>query len=299
MKRLTALLLVLLVAALSLAALDFTSIDSLYDRDIDDQRVYDTLQEMLSKATTKEDKAEVLWRLSRVCVDLGDGLDDDEKTARIAIYEKGEAFAKQSIEANPNPMAYLWKCCNIGRWGQTKGVLNSLFKVDPMKADLKVVTDQFNCVDSSEAWYTLAVLYDSVPGMFGGDTNMAISYARVACDTIPGNKIYGGTYKALAEMLYKRNWTAKKRSTEIAKFQTKWNKETSSNFTKYGYYEGKDGASGLTLWSKAKIGQMSDRQEALIVLKYAQAVYKAASYHTESDEDNYEDIQELIEEWSK
>ena len=299
MKKVVSMLVVLLIAVLAVAALDFTSVDDTYVKDIDDQKVYDTLKGMLSQAQTNEEKAEVLWRLSRVCVDLGDELDDDDKDAKFKKYEEGEAYALQSIEANPNPMAYLWKCANIGRWGQTKGIMNSLKKADPMKEDLKVVTDKFNCLDSSECWYTLAVLFDSLPGMFGGDSNFAISYARAACDTIPSNVIYGGTYKALAEMLYKRDWSAKKRATEIGKMQTKWGKETKSNYTKYGYYEGANGADAMPIWTKTKLSAMSDKQEALVILKYAQAVYNATKYHTDGDEDNYEEIQELIAQWSK
>ena len=44
---------------------------------------------------------------------------------------------------------------------------------------------------------------------------------------------------------------------------------------------------------------MSDRQEALVILKYAQAVYNVTKYHTKSDDDNYEEIQDLIAQWSK
>jgi len=284
---------------MALAALDFKSVDDIYDKNLDMQKVYTTLKGMLSEAKTNEEKSEVLWRLSRVCVSIGDELDDDEKDAKFAIYEEGESYAIQSIEAYPNPMAYLWKCANIGRWGQTKGVMNSLKKADPMKADLKVIFDEFNYLESSEAWYTMAVLFDSLPGMFGGDSNAAISYGRAACDTIPADKIYGGTYQKLAEMLYKRDWSAKKRASEINKIQGKWNKETSSNYAKYAFYEGKDGAGANPIWTKTKLSDMSDKQEALVILKYAQAVYNSRSFHTESDEDNYEEIEDLIEEWTK
>lgn len=84
---------------------------------------------MLKEAKTADDKAGVLWRLSRVCVDLGDALEEGDKKGKFAIYEEGEKYALQSIEAKPNYLAYLWKCANIGRYGQTKGVLDSLGKV--------------------------------------------------------------------------------------------------------------------------------------------------------------------------
>ena len=299
MKKLVILLVMLLVAAMALAALDFTSVDDLYDSGADNQKVYTTLQSMLKEAKTAEEKSEVLWRLSRVCVDLGDKLDEKDKNGKFAIYTEGENYALESIAAKPNYLAYLWKCANIGRYGQTKGVMDSLGKVKPMKADLKVIIDDFGVLNSSETWYTLAVLNDAVPGILGGDSDAAISYMRIACETIPAKYIYGGTYKALAEMLYKRDWSASKRAKEIAKIQKKWDKETKSNFDKYAYYEGAKGADATPIWTNTKLSAMSDRQEALVILKYAQAVYNARPNHTKGDEKNYAEIQELITEWSK
>ena len=177
--------------------------------------------------------------------------------------------------------------------------MDSLGKVKPMKADLKVITDDFKVTDCSEAWYTLAVLYDKVPGIAGGDSVAAVSYMRAACDSIPAKYIYGGTYKALAEMLYDRNWSADKRAKEIKKMQTKWEKETKSNFDKYAYYEGSKGADAIPKWVNAKLSAMSDRQEALVILKYAQNVYNSRKEHTASDDKNYKEIQELIDKWSK
>ncbi|MBO4425133.1 MAG: hypothetical protein J5768_06420, partial [Spirochaetales bacterium] len=155
MKKLVILLVMLLVAAMALAALDFKSVDDLYDSGKDNQKVYDTLQAMLKEAKSGEEKSEVLWRLSRVCVDLGDDMDEKDKNGKFAIYTEGENYALDSIAAKPNYLAYLWKCANIGRYGQTKGVMDSLGKVKPMKADLKVIIDDFKVLDSSETWYTL------------------------------------------------------------------------------------------------------------------------------------------------
>ena len=296
MKKLITLLAMLLVAAMMLVALDFTTVDNLYDQGSDNQKVYDTLQSMLKEAKTNEEKSEVLWRLSRVCVDLGDKLDEKDKKGKYAIYDEGEGYALKSIEAKPNYQAYLWKCANIGRYGQTKGVLSSLSKVDPMKADIKVITDTFNVLDSSEAWYTLGVLFDKVPTL---SAVKAVSYMRAACDTIPAKYIYGGTYKALAELLYDRNWSADKRNKEIAKMQKSWNEETKSNFDKYAYYEGAKGVDAMPKWTNTKLSAMSDKQEALVILKYAQSIYNSRKEHTASDDKNYKEIQELIDKWSK
>lgn len=299
MKKIASILVLLMVLVMALTALDFKAVDDLYDQGSDNQMVYDSLQGMLKNAKSDAEKSEVLWRLSRVCVDLGDKLDEKDKNAKFAIYTEGENYAIQSIEAHPNYLAYLWKCANIGRYGQTKGVMDSLAKVKPMKADIRVITDDFNVVDSSETWYTLGILQNKVPGIFGGDSVAAISYMRAACDTIPAKYIYGRTYEDLAIQLYDRDWSAKKRASEIEKMKNKWDRETKSNYDKYAYYEGSKGANANPIWTKTKLSAMSDRQEALVILKYAQAVYNSRKNHTKSDDRNYEEIQELINKWSK
>ena len=299
MKKLIMVLMALLVCAVAFAALDFTEMDALYLTDEHDQEVYDKLTIMLDQATEGEEKANVLWRLSRVCVDLGDAIDKSDKKARFAIYEEGEQYALDSIAAYPTAQGYLWKCSNIGRWGQTKGVFDSLAKAKPMVQDLEVMIDDLGCLDSSEAWYVLAVLYDSLPGkpISFGNSNAAISYGRIACDTIPRNVIYGGTYKQLAEMLWNRNWNAKKRASEISKMQKNWDKET-SNIEKYKYYEGANGAQVYPLWTKTALSSMTDRQEAVVILKYAQAVFEGRKTHTQADVDNYNEIAALLKEWT-
>lgn len=299
-KTLILLLSLMFICASAFASLNFTEVDALYLTDEQDQEVYDKLQQMLGQASTNEEKAEVLWRLSRVCVDLGDAIDKSNKSARFAIYEEGEQYALDSIAANPTPQGYLWKCSNIGRWGQTKGVLDSLAKAKPMYEDMVYLTDTLNCLDSSEAWYILAVLFESLPGspISFGNRNYAISYGRLACETIPKNVIYGGTYKQLAETLWARNWNAKKRTSEFAKMQKKWDKENSSNIEKYKYYEGSEGANSSPIWTKTQYSAMSDRQEAVVILMYAQKVYESRSTHTQADTKNYEEIAALLSEWT-
>ena len=97
----------------------------------------------------------------------------------------------------------------------------------------------------------------------------------------------------------KRDWSASKRAMELTKMQKKWDKETKSNFDKYAYYEGAKGADAMPVWTKTKLSAMSDRQEALVILKYAKAVYNSRPSHTAGDEKNYAEIQDLINEWSK
>ncbi len=288
---------VLCACTMAFAQVSFEQADLLYFTD-KPQESKQLLLDLKSQASTADEEAQALWRLARVQVTLGDNIPKSDKAARFAAYEEGQAYAEQSIAVAPGPMGYLWKASNVGRWGQTKGALNSLSKAKPMDADLRIVINDFGCLDSSEAWYVLASLYDQLPGkpMSFGNSQTAISFARAAVDTIPSNVIYPGTYQGLAEMLWKRNWNIKKRTTEIAKLQDKWDSAT-DDYTKYGFYEGKLGVANQPYYSSVQLGQMSDRQEAVMLLLYAQAVYKSRAFHSQGDIRNMEEIDALVQDW--
>lgn len=297
-KKTVAVLMVLVIAGALWAAVDLSQADSLYLMDKPAECKAE-LEKQLAQASNASERSEVLWRLARVQVTLGDDLDKNDKEGRFAAYELGQEYAEQAIAEKPSSMGYLWKASNIGRWGQTKGPLNSLSKSKPMLADLRVLVDDLGCLDSSEAWYVLASLYDQLPGkpISFGDSQYAISFARAAVDTIPSEVIYPGTFQTLAEMLWKRNWNMSKRVAEITKKQDKWNKGGGTNFDKYIYYEGKGGPSAQPFYSSVPLSQMSDRQEAVMLLLYAKAVYDSRSFHSRADQRNIVEIQELTAKW--
>ncbi|WP_321301497.1 hypothetical protein [uncultured Sphaerochaeta sp.] len=292
------LVLTLLVAGSLTAAVDTTRADELYEIDAFTQ-AEGLLEEQLAGVTNDADRAEILWRLARLQVSLGDELDEDDKDGRFAFYEKGEQYALQSIEANTSWEGYLWKCSNIGRWGQTKGPLNALGKAKGMLEDLTTIVNTLGVLDSSETWYVLSSLYDELPGGFisFGNKEWAVSYMRIAMDTIPSHLYNPGHYLKLAEELYARDWSASKRSKEMRSMEKDW-KKGSTNLEKYRYYEGKDGGKSKPFYSSVTLDKMSDRQEAVMVLSYALAKANILGPVKASDADVVEEIQELINDWT-
>ena len=252
----------------------------------------------LGKASNAEEEAQVLWRLARVMVSLGDDLDENDKTGRFALYEKGETYALSSIEKHPTSLGYLWKSSNIGRWGQTKGPLNALGKAKGMLEDLTVIVNDFKTLDSSETWYVLSSLYDELPGgiISFGNKDWAVSYMRMALDTIPSHLLYPGHYKKLAEELYARNWSASKRSKELPKIQKDWQK-AATNLEKYRYYEGKDGGATKPFYSSVDLTRMSDRQEAVMVLSYILEKAKVFRPIKATDTKELQEIEALRNSW--
>jgi hypothetical protein len=296
-KRLALLTVFLLIGSLVFSAIDVKEADDFYDQDAFTQ-AEQILLVQLDKAANPEEEAQILWRLARVMVALGDDLDKDDKAGRFALYEKGEAYALSSIEKNPTPFGYLWKSSNVGRWGQTKGPLNALGKAKGMLEDLTVIVNNLNTLDSSETWYVLSSLYDELPGgmISFGNKDWAVSYMRMAMDTIESSLLYPGHYKKLAEELYARNWSASKRSKELAKMQKDWQK-ASTNLEKYRYYEGKDAGATKPFYSSVTLKQMSDRQEAEMVLSYVLEKAKVFRPIKPTDTKEIKEIEKLRDSW--
>ena len=120
MKKFCLFVVVLLCGFLLLAGMDFTEVDYLFfHSDLEDCK--SKLDKMLIDADNNVDKSEVLWRLSRVALNLGDILDESDKDGRYEIFELGEEYGKRSYNFHENPDALIWIASNIGRWGQTKG----------------------------------------------------------------------------------------------------------------------------------------------------------------------------------
>ena len=280
------------------AAVNLDVADALYDRDAYFECKTE-LQMQMKNTQSSNEEAEILWRLARVQVSIGDGLDEKDKEGRYKEYEDGETYAMQSIEKNPTSMAYLWKTSNIGRWGQTKGPLNALGKAKGMLKDLTVIVNDFETLDSSESWYVLSSLYDELPGgmISFGNKDWAISYMRIAMDTLPSHLLYPGHYKKLAEELYSRNWSASKRSKEMMKMQGYWTKGA-NNLEKYRYYEGKDGGKTKPFYSSVHLDKMSDRQEAVMVLAFAIAKHNVFAGVKPSDSKDMTKIAALFTSWT-
>jgi len=287
---------IIMVASPLFGAFNPVQADHLFDTDhfIEARTL---LLDELAKAGTPKEESDILWRLSRVMVSIGDDLDKSDKEGRFSAYEEGEAYALRSIEIHPQADGYLWKASNVGRWGQTKGPLNSLAKAKGMLDDLTVIVNDFDTLDSSETWYVLSALYDELPPVISfGNNDWAISYGRKALEHIPAHLLYPGHYQKVASELWARNWSASKRAKEMKKMEKSWEKAT-TNLERYRYYEGKDGGSTIPFYSSVSLVKMSDRQEAEMLLSYALAKYKVFSPIKRADTREIEEIEALRSSW--
>jgi hypothetical protein len=220
-------------------------------------------------------KAELFWRAARETLELGDIAEKAGKPKAdiLAIFTEGQDYADKAIAADPgNDLSYYWKSANIGRWGQVRGILDSLMKAQPMK-DLLVKDLSIN-PERSDAYFVLGQLYRELPGVISfGDIAAAASLGRKAVDMRQAQVQAGGEKEIqynfsteLAKTLWKRNWSAAARVKEMAGRKARA-ASAATPLDKGASYEAtitlkdisdRDEAKGLVQWVIAQLGGMSD-----------------------------------------
>lgn len=99
------------------------------------------LQSYLAALTLEPNNDEILWRISRTYVDIGEHLPvatDEEKKEQLATYEKALEYANKALAANSRcSMAFVRRAIANGRIALFKGVWESLDLVKQAKVDLE------------------------------------------------------------------------------------------------------------------------------------------------------------------
>lgn len=204
------------------------------------------------------DNAEELWQKARQEMLTGEKV--STKEAKREHFSKGVEYARQAIEADPsNPDCYMWHSANVGRLCQTQPLMEQIKAVPVMMEDLSMILETLGHTDYYAAWQALAEIYYHHPFK---STNSAICFMRKALSDFPEDLKEPYIYEFLANALYKRNWSAEKRLSQQRKDARAFNEKHDSAVERYSHY---DGVASCLRWSDKSIGEMSDREEALLI----------------------------------
>lgn len=143
----------------------------------------DRARELLEAALQRDRQVETMITLARVCLLQGEvrAQTSDEK---LAAYDRGREIARRAIELAPKSEdAHFWFVANTGRWGQTKGVLRSLFLLPTMREELDIILGL--SPRSARAHNVAGNLMSEVPGLLGGDKAKAEEHFKKALDIDP------------------------------------------------------------------------------------------------------------------
>ncbi len=166
----------------------------------------DRLREGLAQAVKADPRVENLVALARVCFIWGD-IRAAGRDQKLEAYDQGREAAKRAIELDPkNAAAHFWYGTNTGRWGQTKGVVRSLFLLPTVQEEIQTV---LSLDPKFTAAYSLAGnVYYEVPGLLGGDLNKSEEMFRKGFQLDPR---FTGMRVGLAKVLIKKGRVAEAR----------------------------------------------------------------------------------------
>jgi tetratricopeptide (TPR) repeat protein len=159
----------------------------------------DALRPLMAQAAQADPSVDNLLALAQIAFLYGDVRAQGTET-KLDAYEQGRQAARRAAEIAPrNARAHFWYATNAGRWGQTKGVLRSLFLLPEVKRGMETALE----LDPRfpPAYVLAGTVYYEVPGLFGGDLERSERLFRAGLE-VDGR--FTGLRVGLARTLIKR-----------------------------------------------------------------------------------------------
>ena len=223
-------------------------------------------------------KKEIAWRICRSMIMVTneqERLKKKNKTELMSDFQKAMRWAEKANGLDySDPTPYYWIGAALGRWAETKGILEAAGQREEMRNYIRKGSQKDN--QQSDLWFLSGQLFFKLPGFLGGSKSRAVSVDRFSCATYKaggryfknGPDINTYYYVELARHLGGRNWNASSRMSNLPKIKKNY---TSSNsaYEKASYFEGSMNFSKIPLYSKNPLSMMSDRQEAVAISQWA------------------------------
>jgi tetratricopeptide (TPR) repeat protein len=207
MRLLGAMLLVLCASVPASAQSPLAAeVRALASRYHEDPARIDALRAAMTRAAESDPQVENLLALAQIAFLAGD-IRATTAEDKLAAYEQGRQAARRAAELAPrSARAHFWYATNAGRWGQTKGVLRSLFLLPEVKRGMETALE----LDPRfpPAYVLAGTVYYEVPGLFGGDLETSEALFRRGLEVDPR---FTGLHLGLARTLIKRGRIAEAR----------------------------------------------------------------------------------------
>jgi tetratricopeptide (TPR) repeat protein len=149
----------------------------------EDPAALDRARNLLDAALAHDRRVDTMAMLSYVQFLIGD-VRATTAEAKLAAYDRGREIGRRAVELAPKSHdAHLWYAINTARWGETKGVLRSLFLLPTIRQELEILLE----LDprSVRAHILAGNVLLEVPGFVGGDRVKAEEHLKKALEIDP------------------------------------------------------------------------------------------------------------------
>jgi tetratricopeptide (TPR) repeat protein len=131
-------------------------------------------------ATPREDTAVTLGKCYYW---LGSHSSEDVQTE---LFQKGIDWSKKAIALNPKGAGgHFWLGVNNGKYGESRGILKSLFLVGPIKDEMNQVIAIDPAYEHGGAYRVLGRMFYKLPGFAGGGADKSIANLKKSLEYAP------------------------------------------------------------------------------------------------------------------
>jgi len=160
-------------------------------------KAIETYQQVLA---LDDSVADAYWKLARTYYWKGTQEKSDAKAADA--YREGIEFAKLGVALDDKSVgAHFWLAVSYGKFGEAKGIMQSLHLVDPLMAEAKKALALDEKYQEGGPHRVLCRVYMKLPGFKGGDIDKAIEHGRKSVEFGPEEHM---NYLYLAEALIQK-----------------------------------------------------------------------------------------------
>jgi tetratricopeptide (TPR) repeat protein len=148
-----------------------------------DPAALDRARALLESALAQDSQVETMIMLSYVHFLWADTR-ATTTDAKLEGYERGRRLGERAVELAPrNAEAHVWYAINTARWGQTKGIMRSLFLLPTVQREIETIL----ALDprSVRAHALAGNVYMEVPRLAGGDRARAEAHFKKGLEIDP------------------------------------------------------------------------------------------------------------------
>lgn len=168
-----------------------------YDERVNAAKAQEALQNLEKVLAVDAGNVEARWKLGRILYWIG--CHEKSSSKQAEIFEKGIRYCQEAIKADAKCVpCHFWLGVSYGKFGEAKGVMQSLGLVPHMQEALKKVKSLDEKYEWGGADRVLGRLFFKLPSIKGGDNNKAIEHLRKAVALGPKHLM---NHRFLAEVL--------------------------------------------------------------------------------------------------